>query len=54
MDRRKPDVIDADFEVIETPYIRNKWWQGWYIDWRVFAVICATSVAGFIATLMQQ
>jgi hypothetical protein len=55
MDRKKPDVIDAEFEVIEPAQPRLKWWQGWRLgfDWRVFAMVALSSLAGLIARLTE-
>lgn len=52
----KPDWTDAEFEVVQEPPPTQKWWQGWYLsfDWRVVAVVFATSLAGLIASLTQQ
>ena len=52
---KKPDVIDAEFEVIEPAQPKPRWpWDyRFYIDWRVFAVIAATSLAGLLQTLMK-
>ena len=45
--RKKPDVIDAKYEVIDPP--RQRWWQGWYFDWR--AGLWGGLIAGAIAWL---
>jgi hypothetical protein len=54
MRREKPHVIDAEFEVVQPARPTQKWWQGWYLDWRVIAVVGATSLTGLIATLTKQ
>lgn len=57
MRKDKPDVIDAEFEVIEPA--KPKWspwpWDyDWYIDWRVFAVVALGSLAALIAKLTEH
>lgn len=45
----KPRVIDAEFEVIEDPRAdqspKLRWWEGWYIDWRIPLVAGAIAAA---------
>jgi hypothetical protein len=54
MDEKSPRVIDAEFEVVSDP--RRQWWQGWRVefDWRVFAVITATSLMSFMGLLLSE
>lgn len=55
MGKKEPDWTDAEFEVVEPAPRKLRFPQDYVItfDWRVFLVIAATSIAGFIAALAK-
>lgn len=53
----KETFTDAEFDVVTPPtkpqWVKPKWWQGWYIDWRIAGIGIAISAVAFIARMKE-
>lgn len=54
----KPDIVDAEFEVIQGPDERPlRWWEGWRLEWTPWPMIGAIALGGLpllLKTLQHQ